>query len=78
MILWPLDVRSSSFGRCCYAKGLWLSLSNIVWSGVHSLAVPLLILSLFCVVWRLCESATPIVAAFARQFWATIAAPDRF
>ena len=79
MILWPpLDVCSSSFRRCCCAKGLWLSLCNIVWSGVHSLAVPLLILLLFCVAWRLGESTTPIVPAFARQFWATIAAPDRF
>ena len=78
MILWPLDVRSSSFGHCCCAKCLWLSLCDIVWSGVHSLAVPFLILLLFCVAWRLCESTTPIVAAFARQFWATIAVADRF
>ena len=79
MILWPpLDVCSSCFRSCCCAKGLWLSLCNIVWSGVHSLALPFLILSLFCVVWGLCESTTPIVAAFARQFWVTIAALESF
>ena len=77
MILWSLDVRSSSFRRCFCAKGLWLSLCNIVWPGVHSLAVPFLILLLFCVAWRLCESTTPIYAESARQFWATIAATDR-
>ena len=60
------------------SKGLGLSLCNIVWPGVHSLAVPFLILLLFYVAWRLCESTTPIVPAFVQQFWATIASPDRF
>ena len=54
-LLWTLLLREGSL----------ISLCNIFWSDLHSLAVPFLILLLFCVAWRLCESTTPIVAAFA-------------
>ena len=78
MILWPLDVRSSSFGRCCCAKSLWLPLCNIVWFGAHFLVVSLLTVLLNCETWRLCDCVTPNVAAFARQSRTTFAASGRF
>ena len=78
MILWPLDVRSSSFGLCCCAKGLWLSLCNIDWSGVHFLVVSLPTVLLNCETWRLCDCVTPKVATFAQPSRATFAASGCF
>ena len=78
MIFWPLDVRSSSFGRCCCAKGLWLSLCNIDWSGVHFLVVSLPTVLLNCETWHLCDCVTPNVAAFAQPSRTTLAASGRF
>ena len=67
----PLDVVAAQ-------KGLWLSLCNIVWSGVHFLVVSLLTVLLNCETWRLCHCVTPNVAAFEQPSRTTFAASGYF
>ena len=67
----PLDIVAAQ-------KGLWLSLCNIDWSGVHFFVVSLLTVLLNCETWRLCDCVTPNVVAFAQPSWTTFAASGRF